>query len=132
MIIHQLPNGPWKKVASDIFQLHDKHFIMLVDHYSNFIEVEPLDSVNSSSVIRFMKRNIARYGIFEELISDNGPHYSSSQFEEFMRNYRIHHTTSSPLYPQSNGLAEKTVQTTKLLLKKCKEAGNETLQETKR
>ena len=31
----------------------------------------------------------------------------------------------SPRYPQSNGLAEKTAQTIKLLLKKCKEAGDD-------
>ena len=60
-----------------------------------------------------MKRNIARYGLFEELISDNGPQYSSSEFEAFMKDYGIQHTTSSPLYPQSNGLAEKAVQTIK-------------------
>ena len=125
MTIHPLPNGPWKKVASDIFELHSKHYIVLVDYYSNFIEVEPLDSLNTAAVIKFMKRNIARYGLFEELISNNGPQYSSSEFEAFMKDYGIQHTTSSPLYPQSNGLAEKAVQTIKMTLKKCKEAGED-------
>ena len=105
-----------EKVASDIFELHSKHYIVLVDYYFNFIEVEPLGSLNTAAVIKFMKR----YGLFEELISDNGPQYSSSEFEAFMEDYGIQHTTSSPLYPQSNGLAEKAVQTIKMTLKNAK------------
>ena len=124
MTIHPLPNGPWKKFASDIFELHSKHYIVLVDYYSNFIELESLDNLSSGAVIKFMKINIARYGLFVELISDNGPQYSRSEFKTFKKEYGIQHTTSSPLYPQSNGLAEKAVQST-MILKKCKEAGED-------
>ena len=125
MTIHPLLNGPWKKVASDVFELHSKHYIILVDYYSNFFEVEPLDSLNIPAVIKFMMGNIARYSLFEELIRDNGLQYSSSEVAAFMKNYGIQHTTSSPLYPQSNGLIKKAVQTIKMTLKKCKEAGED-------
>lgn len=36
----------------------------------------------------------------------------------FAAEYEYEHVTSSPRYPQSNGEAERTVQTTKNLLKK--------------
>ena len=52
------------------------------------------------------------------VVSDNEPQYSSEEFSEFMREYHCRHITSSPLYPQSNGEAERAVKTIKGLLKK--------------
>lgn len=46
-------------------------------------------------------------------MSDNGPQYSSQEFAIFAKEYDFIHATSSPRYPQSNGLAEKSVQIVK-------------------
>lgn len=61
----------------------------------------------------------ARFGIPQTVISDNGPCYSSQEFRGFAHAWDFEHTTSSPLYLQSNGLAEKTVQTVKALMDKA-------------
>ena len=53
---------------------------------------------------------------------DNEPQYVSDAFVKFVKVYGIKHVTSSPTYPQSNGLAEKAVQTIKKMMTKCKEA----------
>jgi transposase InsO family protein len=66
----------------------------------------------------------ARYGIPEVLISDNGPQYSSEEFRQFATTWGFIHKTSSPTYPQSNDLAERTVQAVKNLLKKAKASGS--------
>ena len=60
-------------------------------------------------------------------MTDNGPQYSSAAFREFSNTYGFTHVTSSPLYPQSNGLSERTVQTVKNenVLQKCKESGQD-------
>ena len=52
--------------------------------------------------------------------SDNGLQYSSAEFATFATCWKFAHVTSSPKYPQSNGLAEKTVQTAKKMLEKAK------------
>ena len=67
-----------------------------------------------------MKSVFSRYGIPELLISDNGPQYVSNEFKEFAvkYNFKLKHTTSSTHFPESNGLAERTVQTLKQLLSK--------------
>ena len=61
-------------------------------------------------MIHKLKAAFARHGIVETLISDNGPCYKSNEFESFTKAWEFTHVTTSPHYPQSNGLAEKSVQ----------------------
>uniref|UniRef100_A0A8C6T2H6 Integrase catalytic domain-containing protein n=1 Tax=Neogobius melanostomus TaxID=47308 RepID=A0A8C6T2H6_9GOBI len=63
----------------------------------------------------------ARHGIPQCVVSDNGPQYDCGEFKEFAKHYGFKHVTSSPLYPQANGQAEKGVQIVKRLLKKAKD-----------
>ena len=72
-------------------------------------------------VIRALKAIFARHGIPEEVRSDNGPQYTSPDFTHFAKEWGFKHTTSSPSFPQSNGEAERAVETTKSLLKKEKD-----------
>ena len=58
-----------------------------------------------------------RYGIPEILVYDNGPQYSSDLFKQFAKAYGFTHITSSPLYPQTNGEAERAVKIVKKMLK---------------
>ena len=67
--------------------------------------------------MKHIKPHVAKYGIPEEVISDNGPQFASALFEKFSKDFEFKNTTSSPRYP-SNELAERTVQTIKSILKK--------------
>jgi len=49
------------------------------------------------------------------LFSNNGPQFNLTTFKEFFSLHHFQHITSSPWYPQSNGLAERTVKTVKAL-----------------
>ena len=118
MISSTLPDYPWQKVSSDLFQLHGHSYLLVVDYFSRYPEVVKLSSTTSQSIIKSLSSIFARHGIPEELISDNGPQYSSQEFADFARQYNFCHTTSSPHYPQGNGLAERTVKTVKALLSK--------------
>ena len=96
-----------------------------MDSYSKFFEVSKLNGLSSKAVINVLKQNFARYGIPNKLYSDNGSQYTSSEFAAFVKEYQFTHSTSSPRYPRSNGLAEKCLQTAKSLLKKAKKCGND-------
>lgn len=85
--------------------------------------MEQLTNTTSLAVIAKFKSAFARHGIAETVISENGPCYSSEEFRRFTNAWDFTHTTTSPRHPQSNGLAEKTVQTAKHILDKAK-AGN--------
>ena len=78
-------------------------------------------TTKSHEVIRALKAIFARHGIPEEVRSDNGPQYASAEFTHFAKEWGFKHTTSSPRFPQSNGEAERAVETTKSLLKKEKD-----------
>lgn len=99
--------------------------LVVVDYYSKFPVVKKLSNIQSSTVIAQLKSVFEEHGIPSKLVTDNGPQYSSAAFQEFSRNYRFVHVSSSPPYPQSNGLSERTVQTVKDLLQKCKESGQD-------
>lgn len=55
----------------------------------------------------------ARHGVPETLITDDGPQFSGSAFSALAATYGFSHVTSSPRFPQSNGEAERAVQTVK-------------------
>ena len=71
------------------------------------------------------KQVFSEYGWPESLISDNGPCYTADAFTSVRNAYHVNHITSSPHYPQSNGLAEKYVQIVKSLFYKAKEEGKD-------
>ena len=90
---------------------------MIVDYFSRYPEVIKLKSTTSRGIIEAMKAVFSRYGIPQTVRSDNGPQYSSEEFSKFAAEYNFYHETSSPHFAQSNGQAERTVQTMKNLLR---------------
>ena len=104
-----------------MFEWKKTDYLLVVDYYSQFIEIAKLTSTTAVGVISHLKSIFARHGIPEVVVSDNGPQYSSAVFEEFSKEYEFDHVTSSPKYPQANGEAERAVKTTKQLLEKNRE-----------
>eukprot|EP00731_Ephydatia_muelleri_P009839 Em0005g425a len=116
MIPSELPKYPWQKVGTDLFEMKGATFLLVVDYFSRYVETTKLASTTSSAVITALKSIFARFGVPEIVVSDNGPQFVSKEMKEFSELYRFQHTTSSPHYPQSNGQAERAVQTVKRLL----------------
>ena len=92
-----------------------------MDCTSRFSVVHKLSSMTGQHVINQCKLIFSEYGCPETLISDNGPCYTVDAFTSVMNAYHVNHITSSPHYPQSNGLAEKYGQIVKSLFHKVKE-----------
>ena len=111
---------PWKKVASDLFELNGQMYlhVLVIDYFSRYIEIAKLFNTSSQSVINHLKSIFARHGIPECFMSDGGPQYVSFVFKQFAQSYGFQHIVSSPRYAQSNGLVERGVQTIKMMLKK--------------
>ena len=82
-----LPEYPWQKLGSDLFELQGKHYLLLVDYFSRYVEVSKLTSTTANAVITAMKSSFSKYGIPELLITDNGPQYACNEFKEFTEKY---------------------------------------------
>ena len=113
-----LPELPWQKIGTDLFEWKQNTYLLIVDYYSHFIEISKLNRTTADEVIVHTKSIFARHRIPEIVVSDNGPQYSSEAFAKFAHEYQFEHVTSRPYHPQSNGEAERAVQTVKRLLKK--------------
>ena len=114
---HTIASYPWEKIGVDLCVFEKENYLIIYDYYSNFPEVCKLQSTASDSVIKAMKYVFSNLGICKECFSDNGPQFSSKEFREFVNEYQFKHTTSSPKYPQSNGLIESNVKIVKNILK---------------
>ncbi|KAK7918628.1 hypothetical protein WMY93_009912 [Mugilogobius chulae] len=90
-----------------------------VAYASRFVEIALLNKTRSMMSLPISNLSLPVTGIPEVLMSDNGPQFSGQTFADFSAAYGFKHVTSSPRFPQSNGEAERAVQTVKNLLKKA-------------
>ena len=67
-------------------------------------------STTSAATIVKFRETFATHGLPETIISDNGPNFTSTEFENFLSKNGIKHTKVSPYHPASNGQAERAVR----------------------
>lgn len=117
---HDVPLTPWTKLASDLFVLDGEDYLLLTDYQSKYPILYKLDNTRSETVAQATASIFSLLGPPKVIVSDNGPQYAGKPYEDMCRKWGIDHVTSSPRYPQSNGMAERMVRTVKALIKKCK------------
>ncbi|XP_068675962.1 uncharacterized protein [Montipora foliosa] len=128
VMAHQwlIPENPCSKIGQVLFTFGDENYLVTVDYYSDYFELDFLSGTTAEPVIDASKHHFARHGI-ADMVTDNGPQYSCAHFSKFAREWESQPTTSSPLHSQSNGKAESAVKIAKNLVKKAKR-GNKDLQ----
>ena len=119
---HEKVTRPWEKVGSYLFTLEGRTYLITVDYYSNFWEIDYLPTSTSAAAINKTKAHFARYGSPNVLVSVNGPQYLSESFERFAKVWDFEHRTIFPRYSKSNGKVESAVKTAKRLLRRSMDA----------
>ena len=79
------------------FEKDKLNVLIVADAYSKWLEIIPMSSTTSLKTTEALRSLFARYGIPEELFSDNGPQLTTEEFTKFMRQNVIK-CTHVPLY----------------------------------
>lgn len=118
LISTQLPSLHGKTLAQTCLNRNQVTYLLIIDHYSCWIEIAKLTRLTANSVINHTKSIFARHGIPEQVISDKGLQFSAGAYARFAEEYSFKHVTSSPHHLQGNGEAKRgPAQTIKNLLK---------------
>jgi Integrase zinc binding domain/Integrase core domain len=126
LLPHAVPDYPWQKIGADIFTFNRKDFLLVVDYFSKFPIVVRLEDKAASTVSAALKSLFSIYGTPMTLFSDNMP-FGAQQMRNFASKWNFDIVTSSPGFPQSNGQAERAIQTVKSFFKKSEISGDDPL-----
>ncbi|XP_033099940.1 uncharacterized protein K02A2.6-like, partial [Anneissia japonica] len=110
------PSRVWQRLHVDYAELKGQHLFIVIDSHSKWVEVYPMKITTTNKTLDILRRLFSSYGLPEEIVSDNGPQFISSDFAEFMNRNGIIHKRVAPYHPASNGAAERTVQIVKKAL----------------
>ena len=108
-----------------MFELKNSKYLLIVDYYSRFPVLRKLTNTTSKVLIQELKAVFTKMGVPNTIVSDGGPQYTSVEFKDFTKDWQIEQKISSPRNPQSNGMAERCVQTMKASLLKTIEEGED-------
>jgi transposase InsO family protein len=119
-----LPSKPWSHLAVDHvgpFPMSDggnKYILTIVDRYTRYAEGVPVADVSADTTAQaIIKYIICRYGMFDVLLSDRGPSFTSEIFKHVMQQFGVKHVKTTAYHPKSNGAIERFNKTLKKMLK---------------
>ena len=107
----------------DHFYYNSRLYLIVCDYFSKFPFIFQAKSTSFANIKEQLEDLFRLEGTPDEIMSDNGPPFSSKEFNTFLSGLGIKHTTSSPNYPQSNGFIERQIQTVKRLMEKANSTG---------
>ena len=71
------------------------------------MEAIPLKRVDTKMTCQALMQVFACFGVPEVILTDNGGNFTAAVTEELLKHLQCSHITSSPYYPQSNGMVER-------------------------
>ena len=118
------PTKPWQRIHLDFAgPFLGTSFLVIVDAHSKWPEVFQMSTTTASKTIVTLRHLFATYGLPEQIVSDNGPQFTSDEFECFMKSNGVKHIRCAPYHPSSNGAVERFNQTFKQALRASEKDG---------
>jgi RNase H-like domain found in reverse transcriptase/Reverse transcriptase (RNA-dependent DNA polymerase)/Integrase core domain/Integrase zinc binding domain len=116
----------FERVHLDFFCLYGNYFLIVIDSFSKWMEIALMKRTTAQDVICELRSIFARFGLPSTVVTDNGPPFTSHELETFLQSNAIDHPPIPPYHPESNGIAERAVETCKKSLKISLKVSNTT------
>ena len=103
----------------DLF-FQGSHWYVIITYYcTKYPWIKKLKAISSKDIISALKFCSTKFGIPEEVISDNGKLFTGREYQDFVAKYGFKLTTGSSYYPEGHWFIERQVQTINNPLNKC-------------
>lgn len=123
----QPATAPFQRLHIDFAgEFRNCYFLIIYDAYSKWLEVKVLSNITTETTIKCLREFFAIFGLPSVIVSDRGAQFTSQDFQDFMISNGIVHKMGAPYHPETNGAAERSVQTIKNKLK-CLNANSKTM-----
>ena len=83
LITPELPTRPWSIVAQDLYSHGGNNYLITVDAFSGYWEVDEMPQTTSLAVIHKTKQHFACFGIPDRVYTDNGPQFDCAEYTRF-------------------------------------------------
>jgi transposase InsO family protein len=108
-----LPRAPCVELSIDFFgpiAPTMEYILVLVDDYSRFVIAEVISTTSADVVIRKLEYIFSLFGNVEVVRSDNGPPFSSKQYEDYALRAGFKRRLITPAWPMANGLDKSIIK----------------------
>ena len=132
-----LPAAAWDKIGIDFIgpmeaPRSQRYAVVLVDYFSKWVEVGFCAEPSSQAVIEFIETIASREGYPREIVSDNGTHFTSSDFRQYLREVGVRQIRVTPYHPAGSGAVERANRTVKAALQAADRSGEDSGQYLRR
>ena len=115
--------GPFEMLAMDMLELPqtdagNKYCLLVTDYFTKWPEAYALKDQKAETVARALMDVIARHGIPQVLLSDQGRSFDNAVVKELCSKLQIHKVRTSAYHPQCDGLVERLNRTLLSMLSK--------------
>ena len=111
-------NSPWDVLSIDIMgpfvaaQKGERYILSIIDCFSRYLILVPLCDHTATTVSRTLFEHVIGYfGCPWKILSDRGTEFTGRVWTELMELLGIQQMLTSPFYPQSNGIIERSHRT---------------------
>jgi transposase InsO family protein len=83
------------------------HVFLVVDKFTKWIEAKHATSITAAKAMEFIREIMYRFGIPNNIITDNVTQFTVREFKDFCADSGIKINCASVSHPQSNGQVER-------------------------
>jgi transposase InsO family protein len=107
---------PNKQIAIDTFGpltqtlKGNVHVVVAIDMFTRFVEAKPVANIDGSTFADFLSEYSGRYGIPQQILTDNGPFFKNALVKGVLDAFNIEHVPTTPRHSRGNAIVERVTQ----------------------